>query len=287
MNILLPLLLVTGSLFAQDFTFDKEKGQAIPTYVGQLRLVRGSVYKKVKGELQAVKIGTRFSKSDTLVTEEKSFARIQVVDDTVITLGQNSELNFEEFKFTDKTNRQAVFNFIKGQLTGHVRNKAKEGDIQVRTKTAVMGIRGTQILVNHQTVKAREISEFALLSGSADVTDPQGSRSALAKADRLVVVTNPTTQASGSEKQKLSEALLKELEAEGLNEEKEFRPFMPYFDVKSLEKNSSLHALLVDQADAKAEPSATPDSKPTDKKHWKENLDKLNEHLKENQKKSR
>lgn len=283
MKIITLLTLISFPLMAQDFTFDKEKGRAVPTYIGQLKLIKGKVFKKSGENVEEVQVGARFGKADTLITQEGSFARILIVDETVLSVGPKSELQFSEFDFVDKNNRKAVFNFIKGQLGGQIKNKAKPGDITFRTKLTTIGVRGTDLFLNHQTVKNLEITEHALSSGKTVVSDEKGAEKEIEKGERIVIIKDSQSARAASEKIKLSGTELETLMARGLDEEKEPRPLLPYFKVATINSSSSLYKVISEE-----EPTGTSDApakREEVKKDWRQNLEKLNEKLKENQRK--
>lgn len=173
---------------AEDFAYDPATGKAMPKFIGELKLVKGNVFKKTQGQRAALKVGAQLYPGDTLITEEKSFARALMVDQTTVNVGPNSQLNFESFKYKSNTDRQAVYHLVQGQLRSAIKNKAKDGDLRFRAKDALMGIRGTEILMNRHSVGKVEISEFALLSGEAEVTEAQGRKHDLDKNDRLILI---------------------------------------------------------------------------------------------------
>jgi hypothetical protein len=227
MKTILIFLAFASSLHAEDFTFNKETGKTVPNYVGELKILKGSAYKQNKnGRVIPIKIGARFYKDDTIVTKNKSYLRVIIVDDTVLNLGSNTEMNFEEFKFSDKTDRQMTLNLIKGQIRSMVQNKAKEHDIVFKTRSAAVGIRGTEVLVNYQSVKNLDISEFALIEGTAEVTDNKGQKQIIQKADRVIVVHDSSTNEMGLENKLLSEEISKSL----LGDE----ALLPYAEIDSL-----------------------------------------------------
>lgn len=285
MKTILFALLMTTSLFAQDFEFDKEKGRAVPKYVAQIKLLKGKVFKKVNGELEEVQVGARFSKNETLVTSELSFAKIVVVDDTMVSIGPKSELKFADFNFVDKNNRQITYELIKGQLRANVKNKAKDGEIVFKTRSTSMGVRGTEILVNHQVFKNKEISEYALLSGLAEVTDGKSGKHDLKESDRMVFVLDPMTLENANEKLSFNKAEMEYLRAVKMDDEKEFKPLMPYFVPEKVNKASPLYSLLTGESAVAESVESTPEPKRDNKKSWRENLQRLNEKLRDNQKK--
>jgi hypothetical protein len=268
------------SLFAQDFTFDKESGQAVPKHIAQVKIAKGNVFKLTNGKQKEIKVGDRLYKSDTLITNSASIAQILIVDDTIMTLGANSELNFAEFKFVDKTKRQAVYSFIRGQIRGLIKNKAQEGDIVIQTKLATMGIRGTELFVNHQTINNLEVSEFALISGKVVVNDDKKAPHELSKNDRIIIVQDSLNKESAQERNTLSEEELKALNQEN--------SVMDLFSPASLANTSPLYALFNKTAATGSTPEAGVNQdtgSDPEKKHWKNNLRKLNEKLKDYQKK--
>lgn len=284
MKISIILFFFVTSLFAQDFTFDKDKGKTIPNYVGEIKLFRGKVFKIVNGEKKEVQAGTRCFKDETLVTEDKSFAKVIMVDETIMSLGQNSKLNFAEFKFIDKKNRHIVYSLVEGQLSGHVKNKAQDGDVVVKTRVATMGIRGTEILVNHRTLNGKELSQFALLSGAADVTDLKNEKHPLTKAKKIALVHDFEKDKGASAQAEMTPAEFQELSATDKDEEKDFKPFLPYIDTDNISKESPLYATLHDSESVSQPDENHEQEVPEDKKQGSfNNLKRLNDKLKENQ----
>lgn len=279
------LVLFSALAFSQDFVFDKEKGRAIPSYIGQIKLMKGKVYKKNSEGTQEISNGERFKKNDIVITDDKSFARIQIVDDTLISIGPKSEFRFDNFDFKDKMDRKLEFTLMKGQLTGNIKNKAKPGDIRFKTKYTSMGVRGTYVLMNHQTKNSLDIAEYALLSGKIEVQDFNKRVLPLKKGERLVLIHDSTRQIADSEKLPLSEEEFKKLEASGLNEESEFKPFLPFFNINDVSSSSPLYQIV----NTSASPQATEVTPVTAKRKEKsfsldEKLDQLNQKLRENQK---
>lgn len=267
MKLLFALLFVSTALMAEDFAYDPATGKALPKFIGELKLVKGGVFREVQGQRVGVKEGAQLYPGDTLVTEEKSFVRALMVDQSTITLGPNSTLNFESFKYQSNTDRQAVFHLVQGQLRSAIKHKAKSGDLRFRAKDALMGIRGTEILMNRHEVGKLEISEFALLSGAAEVKDGQGRKHGLLKNDRLILIHGDQPR---QEKLPLDVDELAQLENEDA--------FLPL---------ATLEALTGEAAESAQDniTSDTYDSGP--RKGTLENLELLNEQLRQNQNRTR
>lgn len=285
MKIIVMTLFMMTSLYAQDFEFDQAKGRAIPKFMAQVKLIKGKVFKLLPSEnREELQVGDRLSKGETLVTQELSFVKILMVDDTLLAIGPKSELKLSEFNFVDKTDRQIVYDIIKGQILGMVKNKAKEGEIVFRTKLSSMGVRGTEILINHQAIQGKEISEFALLSGHAELIEDNKNRYDLMPSERMIFVQDPLNQKKAKEKLVLKDAEFDYLKAKDMNEEKDFKPFLPYYVLQKADKTSPLYPMLRDETSSEENPVTESKSKREDKAKWQENLKKLNEKLRDNQK---
>lgn len=252
---------------AEDFAYDPATGKAMPKFIGELKTIKGQVFKEIQGRRTGLKVGAQLYPGDTLVTEEKSFVRAMMVDQSTINLGPKSSLSFESFKYTDNTNRQAIYHLIQGQLRSVIKNKAKDGDISFKAKNAVMGIRGTEVLMNQHSIGKIEITEFALLSGRADVKDSQGRKHELDKNDRIILIHGEKPR---------YEILPLEVNELTLMEDEE-----SFLELATIDSFTG-EALESAQDDITGE---TYDSTP--RKGTLENLERLNQQLRENQKRQR
>jgi len=252
---------------AEDFAYDPATGKAMPKFIGELKLVKGSVFREVQGQRVGVKEGAQLYPGDTLITEEKSFVRALMVDQSTINLGPNTSLNFESFKYTSNTDRQAVYHLVQGQLRSAIKHKAKNGDLRFRAKDALMGIRGTEILMNRHTVGKIEISEFALLSGEAEVKDAQGRKYDLLKNDRLILIHG--------EKPRQDKLPLDVDELALMEDEETFLPLATLEPVTGEAAESAQDNITGDTFDS------------TPRKGTLENLELLNEQLRQNQNRTR
>jgi hypothetical protein len=163
--------LVSTSLFSQTMSFNKETGQVIPKHIGEVKFILGSVLKKSFTDNPVpISIGTKFYKNETLITEDKSFAKIQMIDETMINLGANSSLKFDKFDYQSKNERKSIYQIIRGELSGDVRNKAKSpDDIVFKTKNAVMAVRGTKLHIHHKSQNNIDVTQLGLEKGLAFV----------------------------------------------------------------------------------------------------------------------
>lgn len=152
---------------------DPETSKVINNLVGSLKLVKGDV-QKIRGDNgQSIRVGAAnqiVQEGDTLTTGENSFVRLQMIDDTVISLGANSKLKFDKMSFKSKEERQCLFDLVTGKIRANIVNKSKNNDIMVKTPTAALGVRGTIFLTTVNTNSPGELAtQFAVIEGKVRV----------------------------------------------------------------------------------------------------------------------
>ena len=133
--ILITLLITTANLFASFVgTITASKGEA--------SVLRDSNSKKAN-------IGLKLQEKDHILT--KANAKVQIIfkDETIITVGKNSDFSIEEFLFDDEEEPSAKFGMFGGAMraiTGKI-GKIAPQKFSVTTKTATIGIRGTNFTI--------------------------------------------------------------------------------------------------------------------------------------------
>lgn len=133
--------------------------------IGTIVQLKGDVllYKRL------MSLNDEIQDGDVITTGEGSFVKIQLTDNTIVTLGPSSELDFSKFKSSSEK-RDSLYNLISGQLRIHVKKKTEAGEkIKVVSGPIAMGVRGTEILVNAYQAAGKASSDVALLSGSLDI----------------------------------------------------------------------------------------------------------------------
>jgi len=151
MKIILGLMIFVISLFAN---------------IGKVSAVVGDAFVDRKDSKITAKVGTIIEEKDIVLTKNNSKVQLVFKDNTVITIGKNSALDISEYVYDTKnpSNSKTDFNFFKGAfktITGNI-GKINRDKFKLRTKSATIGIRGTTILANEQTVTC--------LSGAVRIT---------------------------------------------------------------------------------------------------------------------
>ena len=88
-----------------DFTIDPEKSMSVPLFAGKVVRIMGEVFKTKNKEEKEVKVvlGDKFRSGDSVRTSNKSFLRVVMADDSVISLGPNSKFKFLKFNFKERS----------------------------------------------------------------------------------------------------------------------------------------------------------------------------------------
>jgi hypothetical protein len=118
--------------------------------IGIIKSVSGDVYlTNMTSSIKAVP-NMKLNQGDSIRTGPKSQAGLIFDDDTVVSLGSDSEMAIEQFIFDPAKNNlsfvtrlfKGTFSFISGQIA-----KLAPDQIRLETPDATLGVRGTKFLV--------------------------------------------------------------------------------------------------------------------------------------------
>ncbi len=148
--------------------------------IGQVIAVRGEAWiipaSGVREELvrkQQVFVG------DKIITNENSYVKIFLIDDSVLTIGANSKFVVTKFVVSERS-RISIFNLIEGKIKAVISKflrKGAENRVLVNTPTAVAGVRGTEFIVETNG----KVTEVGVLDGEVEVKDLSGLGSVILK----------------------------------------------------------------------------------------------------------
>lgn len=126
--------------------------------IGNITSVQGSAYITSKsGKRQTLKPEIRVFLDDKIETTGNSGVQITFNDETVVSLGENSQLIIDKYVYDPESKESNVssLRFIKGicrVFTGFITNLNPER-FQVRTRMATIGIRGCDLIFESTTVR--------------------------------------------------------------------------------------------------------------------------------------
>jgi hypothetical protein len=153
------LILVVAFIINADATAE-QTGLTISNTKGkvEIRIKNTSTLKKAI-------VGVNVSEGDLIITENLSFAIIKSSSGDIVTIMQNSAVTIVKAMFTkNKVSQQ--YKLDSGIMYSKVNKLTKQSTFEVRTPTAVSGVRGTTFSVESQ----KGVSTFRCLEGNLEVT---------------------------------------------------------------------------------------------------------------------
>lgn len=117
---------------------------------GIAKIVSGDVRVERTGESLPLRVGDTLLSKDRIVVPAKGGAGISLMDDTLISLGPNSVFVIDQFAFNAITREGLIdTSILRGAMqyvTGQIGRFAPQA-VRVVTRTALIGIRGTEFIV--------------------------------------------------------------------------------------------------------------------------------------------
>ena len=118
--------------------------------VGQVKVAKGTVHVERDGQRLPAAVGMPIRQSDTLITGADGSAGVTFSDNSLLSTGPNSVLVVERYAFNSTTHagtfdaslKKGTLAVVSGKIV-----KQSPGAMRVRTPAAVMGVRGTEFLV--------------------------------------------------------------------------------------------------------------------------------------------
>jgi hypothetical protein len=122
---------------------------ALAEVAGRVTNISGPLFAvKGDGSRRVLSVSSTVEQGDTLVTENKTYAKVKFIDQAEVTLKPGSQMRIDNFNFDQKAPEKdsAVFGLLKGALrtiTGLVGKRGNQDAYRLQTATATIGIRGT------------------------------------------------------------------------------------------------------------------------------------------------
>jgi hypothetical protein len=125
-------------------------GSAIGADIGQVKVARGDVQVQRGASTVPAKVGMGIQATDVLLTGADGSAGLTFTDNSLVSLGPNSVFAIDKYSF-DSTTHAGEFegNLKKGKLAAVSGKMVKQSpeSMKIRTPSAVMGVRGTEFVV--------------------------------------------------------------------------------------------------------------------------------------------
>ena len=125
-------------------------GMALASDIGLVKVSRGSVEIQRDGARMPAGVGAGLRTADVLVTGADSSAGITFTDNSLVSIGPNSVFAIDKYRF-DTTTHAGEFegSLRKGRLAAASGKMVKQSpeSMKIRTPSAIMGVRGTDFVV--------------------------------------------------------------------------------------------------------------------------------------------
>ena len=123
---------------------------AVAADAGLIKVSKGSVQIERNGAKIAAPVGAAVQASDVITTGADGSAGITFTDNSLVSVGPNSVFAIDKYRF-DSTTHAGEFegNLRKGRLAAISGKmvKASPESMKIRTPSAIMGVRGTEFVV--------------------------------------------------------------------------------------------------------------------------------------------
>ena len=118
--------------------------------IGLVKVAKGSVHLERGSEKLAVVVGTALRPGDVIVTGADGAAGVTFSDNSLVSVGPGSEFAIDKYQF-DPTTHVGEFegSLRHGRLAAVSGKMVKQTpeSMKIRTPSAIMGVRGTEFLV--------------------------------------------------------------------------------------------------------------------------------------------
>lgn len=130
------------TLFNSSTTFAEAKA-------AKVTMLRGIVFAVTDGKKVTLKQDQWVNVGDQISTENKSFVKLLFTDKSTMNLGPNSEIEVKNFSNTQAGLINVLKGTIRAQVTKDILAKNNQSKLFLQTKTAAMGIRGTDLSITY------------------------------------------------------------------------------------------------------------------------------------------
>ena len=162
-------------------------------FIGVIGVAIGDINNQKNEKLLS---GSKIFYGDTIIVKSKSNAQILFLDETVLTVGENTELTIDDFIYDPKTNdgnfvtniKSGTVKFITGKIS-----KKNPDNLEVKMPAGTLGARGTEFLIQSNS---KEESKVLLLGpGPNNTLGMIPGNIQLSDGLNVTNITNPGFQA--------------------------------------------------------------------------------------------
>lgn len=117
---------------------------------GQIKVAKGSAFVQRDGQKIPAAVGMKVRTADALVTGGDGAIGVTFLDNSLVSIGPNSVFAIDQYTFDGTTHQGAFEGSLKrgtlAAVSGKMVKQAPES-MRIRTPASIMGVRGTEFLV--------------------------------------------------------------------------------------------------------------------------------------------
>jgi len=148
-------------------------------FVGVVGVAIGDIENQNKEKLTN---GSKVYYGDTIAVKKESNAQVLLLDETILTIGENSEVVIDEFIYDPNSKSgKIVSNILSGTvkiITGQI-SKNNPENLEIKTNTATLGARETEFVVVAQSKNKSTVvllgpgpnNSLGMMPGNIEVSD--------------------------------------------------------------------------------------------------------------------
>lgn len=162
--------------------------------IGQVVALKGDVKLERESKIQELLLKDKVLENDQITTLNDSRTQLLLNDETVITVGENSIFKMDEYLLNEEKDSTLKMNFLNGTfkvITGKI-GKLNPDSFKIQTKTASIGIRGTEILLQLEDEKER----IMCTQGTIIVTINETNNTTILNVGESLVINLTTNKVS-------------------------------------------------------------------------------------------
>lgn len=134
--------------------------------IGKIVALRGNAVIERNQKALEAKLKDGIFLIDTVATKEASRTKMLFIDDSILTVGENTRLAIKEFVYGKDDRGRAIFNLIDGKM----RSVVGKTNFEVHTPTLVAAARGTVIYFEVGMIDGIKYTLVIALDGEVNIT---------------------------------------------------------------------------------------------------------------------
>lgn len=142
--------------------------------IGTVAIIIGEAEISREDKVESIVKNHEIFEKDKISAKENGFVKALMRDDSIITIGADTNFEFNQFKLKDKNSRKVDLKLKKGKVRLLITKKLRKGFIKLKTKSLTMGVRGTEFLVSSKIVNGQEVSSVGVIDGVVSVEPAPG-----------------------------------------------------------------------------------------------------------------